>query len=59
MLGHRADAPEAARVLVGDEPIGARGAALGQDAPQVLEPAGDEVVHDAYKPTPRAKPRAG
>jgi hypothetical protein len=46
MLRHRADAPEAARVLVGDEPVGAAGAPLGQDAHEVLESAGDEVVDD-------------
>ena len=47
MLGHRADAPEAARVFMGDEPVGSRGAAFGQHALKVLEAAGDEVVHDA------------
>ena len=51
MLGDGADAAQTARVLVRDEPIGARRAALGQDALQVLEPARDEVVHDA-EPTP-------
>src|SRR5665213_4151980 len=36
MLGDRADASEAARVLVRDQPIGARRPALGQDALEVL-----------------------
>src|SRR6516165_10822853 len=37
MLCDNADAPEAARVFVRNEPIGARGAALGQDPDEVLE----------------------
>jgi hypothetical protein len=47
MLGDRADTPQASRVFVRHQPIGPRGAALGQDADQVLEAAGDEIVHDA------------
>ena len=47
MLGERADAPKAPRVLMRDKPIGARRAPLRQHALQVLEPAGDEIVHDA------------
>ena len=53
MLDDRADAPKTARVFVGDEPVGSRGAAFGQHALKVLEAAGDEVVHDA-----NADPRA-
>ena len=46
MLGDGADAAETARVLVGDERIGPC-RARSEDACQILEPAGDEVVHDA------------
>ena len=47
MLGERADTAQAARILVGDEPIGAHGAPLGQHGHEIVEAAGDEVVHDA------------
>src|SRR5271166_2027606 len=40
MLGDRADAAQPPRVLVGDEPVGAGGAAVGQNADEVLEAAG-------------------
>jgi hypothetical protein len=41
VLGYGADASEAARVLMSDEPIGPCRAALRQDALEVLEPAGE------------------
>ena len=47
MLGDRADAAQTARVFMRDQPIGARRPTLGQDADEILEPAGDEIVHDA------------
>ena len=47
MLGDGADAAKAARVLVCHQPIGPCRAALGQDPDEVLEPARDEIVHDA------------
>ena len=47
MIGDRADAAEVPRILVGDQPVGAGRAPFGQHADQILEPAGDEVVHDA------------
>src|SRR5580693_4382520 len=47
MLDDRADAAKTACVFMSDEPVSARRPALGQDAPQVFEPSGDEVVHDA------------
>jgi hypothetical protein len=47
MLGDCANAAKTACVLMSDEPIGARRTSFGQDAPQVFEPARDEVVHDA------------
>lgn len=47
MIGDRADATQAARVLVRDQPIGAGCAPLGQHADEILEAAGDEVVDDA------------
>src|SRR5579871_2691359 len=43
----RPDAPEAACVLVRDEPIGPGRPSLGQDADEVAEAPGDEVMHDA------------
>ena len=55
MVGQRADAAEAPHILVGDQPVGAGRAPLGQHADEVLEPAGDEVVNDAYKTTPARK----
>jgi hypothetical protein len=47
MRGDGADASEASRVLMRHEPVSARRAAVGQDAPQVFEPPRDEVVHHA------------
>ena len=46
MVRDRADPTEAARVFVGDEPVGPGRAPFGQHADQILEPAGDEVVDD-------------
>jgi hypothetical protein len=47
MFGDGADAPEAARVLVGDEPIAPLRAPFGQHGHEVLEAARDEVVDNA------------
>ena len=47
MVVHGADAPEAARILVRHDPVGARRAPLRQNADEIFEAPSDIVVHDA------------